>query len=69
VSKIIRIRNNPADLLQVQTYLPFESYRPGDTVQGTIKASTKDGSAFNSAPTFSYSVTLDVQGDFGRVTS
>ena len=37
VTKVIRIRDYPRDLLLVKTDLPYESYRPGDTVTGKIK--------------------------------
>lgn len=63
--KLIRIRDYPRDVLNVETDLPFESYRPGDTVSGTIKASTIDGSTFETAPTYSYSVSFDLVDDSG----
>jgi uncharacterized protein YfaS (alpha-2-macroglobulin family) len=67
--KLIRIRDYPRDLITVETDLPYESYRPGDTVSGKIKASTIDGSAFESAPTFSYSVSFDTVDQNGFASS
>ena len=46
--KLIRIRDYPRDLINIKVDLPLETYRPGDTVSGTIKAELPDGSAFDS---------------------
>ena len=35
--KLVRIRDQPRDNLVVKVNIPFESYRPGDTVTGQIK--------------------------------
>lgn len=34
VTKLIRIRDYPRDQLNIKVNIPFESYRPGDTVNG-----------------------------------
>jgi len=57
--KLIRIRDYPRDAINVQVDLPVESYRPGDTVSGKIKVDLPDGSAFESAPTFSLSANFE----------
>ncbi len=46
--KLIRIRDYPRDQLLVKTDLTFESYRPGDTVTGTIKVEQPNGEGFES---------------------
>ena len=46
--KLIRVRDYPRDMINVKVDLPLESYRPGDTVTGTIKAELPDGSPFES---------------------
>jgi uncharacterized protein YfaS (alpha-2-macroglobulin family) len=51
-TKIIRIRDYPRDLILVKTDLTFESYRPGDTVSGIIKAELKDGRPFEDKVSF-----------------
>jgi hypothetical protein len=49
--------------------LPYESYRPGDTVTGSIKAELPDGSAFESAPTFQFSVNFEVANQNNEITT
>jgi hypothetical protein len=66
--KLVRIRSYPRDQLQVKTVLPLESYRPGDTVSGTIKVDTNDGSPFEVNPTFDYSVSFDTVSEDGSTT-
>ena len=60
VMKLIRIRDYPRDSLVVKVNLPFESYRPGDTVTGTIKAEIPDGTAFESVPSFQFSANFEL---------
>jgi uncharacterized protein YfaS (alpha-2-macroglobulin family) len=57
--KLIRIRDYPRDAINVQVDLPVESYRPGDTVSGKIKVDLPDGSAFETAPTFSLTANFE----------
>lgn len=38
VSKLFRIRDHPIEMIQIEADLPYESYRPGETVYGTFKA-------------------------------
>ena len=55
----IRIRDYPRSQLEVTVTLPLESYRPGDTVSGSVQVNTIDGSAFDNPPTFDLSVSFD----------
>jgi uncharacterized protein YfaS (alpha-2-macroglobulin family) len=57
--KLIRIRDYPRDLINVKVDLPLESYRPGDAVNGKIKAELPDGSPFEVAPIFSLSANFE----------
>ena len=57
--KLIRIRDYPRDAINIQVDLPLESYRPGDTVNGKIKVDLPDGSAFESAPSFSLTANFE----------
>ena len=50
VSKLFRVRDHPIEMIQIEADLPYESYRPGDTVYGTFKAQLKDGRTFDSRP-------------------
>ncbi len=52
----------------MKTDLPYETYRPGDTVSGMIKVEQKDGSPFESKPTFSFSVEFEVNNESFRVS-
>jgi hypothetical protein len=54
-------------LINVKVDLPLESYRPGDTVSGKIKAELPDGSPFDNAPSFSLSVNFDSETPDGLV--
>jgi len=58
--KLVRIRDYPRDQINIKVNLPLESYRPGDTVTGTIKAEMPDGSPFESTPTFDISSNFNV---------
>ena len=42
--------------------LPLETYRPGDTVSGKIKVDLPDGSAFESAPSYSLVANFETSG-------
>jgi len=57
--KLIRIRDYPRDLINIKVDLPLESYRPGDKVTGKIKVELPDGSPFESAPSFQFSVNFE----------
>lgn len=58
-TKLVRIRDYPRDAINVKVDLPLESYRPGDTVLGSIKVELPDGSAFETEPSFEMSANFD----------
>lgn len=58
--KLIRIRDYPRDLINIKVDLPLESYRPGDTVTGKIKAELPDGSPFDTEPSFVLSANFEL---------
>ncbi len=62
-TKLVRIRDYPRDSINVKVDLPLESYRPGDTVTGSIKAELPDGSLFESEPSFEMSANFDVKSE------
>jgi hypothetical protein len=64
-SKLLRVRDYPRDLINVKVDLPLESYRPGDTVYGSIKVDLPDGSAFESEPTFRLNVDFESKAEDG----
>ena len=47
VKKIFRIRDYNREAIQIETDLPYETYRAGEVVFGTFKASLKDGRVFD----------------------
>ena len=53
-SRLIRIRDYFRDLISIKTDLQFESYRPGDTVTGTIKAELMEGKLFEGKVLFTF---------------
>ena len=55
-NKIIRIQEYTRPSLQITATLDANSYFPGQTVSGTLRASTLDGSPFSDPPTFDFSV-------------
>ena len=65
--KLIRIRDYPRDLINVKVDLPLETYRPGDTVSGTIKAELPDGSAFKSEPAFRFTIDFESEDEDGSI--
>ena len=63
--KIFRIRDYNREAIQIETDLPYETYRPGEVVFGTFKATLKDGRVFDSKPFFTVTtnfLTLDENG-------
>lgn len=68
-TKLIRVRDYPRDLINVKVDLPLESYRPGDTVTGKVKAELPDGSPFEVTPTFDLSASFETELSDGSVTS
>jgi hypothetical protein len=65
VRKIFRIRDYNREAIQIETDLPYETYRAGEVVFGTFKASLKDGRVFDQKPYFTVTVnfvTLDEDG-------
>lgn len=68
-TKLIRVRDYPRDLINVKVDLPLESYRPGDTVTGKVKAELPDGSPFEDTPLFDLSASFKTQLSDGSSTS
>lgn len=66
-TKLIRVRDYPRDLINVRVDLPLESYRPGDTVTGKVKAELPDGSPFEAAPIFDISASFETELSDGSV--
>ena len=65
VKKIFRIRDYNREAIQIETDLPYETYRAGEVVFGTFKASLKDGRVFDQKPFFTVKAnffTLDENG-------
>lgn len=57
--RLIRIRDYPRDVIRIESNLPYESYRPGDTVSGNIKVSTVDGTPLDEHASFSLDVNFN----------
>lgn len=71
VKKIFRIRDYNREAIQIETDLPYETYRPGEVVFGTFKATLKDGRVFDSKTYFTVTtnfLTLDENGYSNPVT-